>query len=160
MQYGSDARAGAIEASLNPAACNCLALRQATRQVTRFYDRHLAPYGLRVTQYSILARIDRHGGATVNALAAALVMDRTTLGRNILPLQRDGLLAVRPGREDRRVKEMHLTRSGEDRLRAARKGWREAQRDFEREFGVERASALRVLLHDVSAELHGDGDSE
>lgn len=156
MQHGSTARAETIAEALNPAACNCLALRQAARQVTKLYDRHLAAYGLRVTQYSILARIERRGGATVNALAAALVMDRTTLGRNILPLQRDGLLAVRAGRDDRRIKELHLTRSGEDRLQAARKGWREAQREFEQEFGVERSKALRVLLHDVSADLQGE----
>ena len=35
---------------------------------------------------------------TINALAAELVMDRTTLGRNIRPLQRDGLIAVARGR--------------------------------------------------------------
>ena len=80
-----------------PAACNCLALRQAARHVTQFYDQFLAPSGLRTTQYSILARLVREGPMAINALAAELVMDRTTLGRNILPLQRDGLIAVGPG---------------------------------------------------------------
>ena len=74
--------------------CNCLALRQAARHVTQFYDQCLAPSGLRTTQYSILVRLQRHGPMTINALAAELVMDRTTLGRNILPLERDGLISI------------------------------------------------------------------
>src|SRR5215831_5478505 len=63
----------------NPAACNCLALRQAARHVSQFYDQFLAPHGLRTTQYSILARLQRRGTMPINALAAELVMDRTTL---------------------------------------------------------------------------------
>ena len=96
----------------NPAGCNCLALRQASRHVTQFYDQFLAPSGLRTTQYSILARLQRKGPMTINALAAELVMDRTTLGRNILPLQRDGLVAVGPGKSDRRARELRLTPAG------------------------------------------------
>jgi DNA-binding MarR family transcriptional regulator len=134
----------------NPAACNCLALRQAARHVTQFYDQFLAPMGLRSTQYSILARLDRKGAMTINALAAALVMDRTTLGRNILPLQRDGLIAIGPGEFDRRSKELRLTAAGSARFRAARKGWQEAQARFETAFGAKRAKAMRTLLHDVA----------
>src|SRR5271170_7584973 len=74
--------------------CNCLALRQATRHVTQFYDQCLAPAGLRTTQFSILARLRRLGPVTISALAADLVMDRTTLGRNLQPLEREGLVAV------------------------------------------------------------------
>ena len=82
----------------NPAGCNCLALRQAARHVSQFYDQFLIGSGLRTTQYSILARLQRKGTMSINALATELVMDRTTLGRNILPLQRDGLIAIAAGR--------------------------------------------------------------
>src|SRR5271169_3434071 len=81
--------------------CTCLAVRQAARHVTQFYDRHLASAGLRTTQFSILARLRRHGVMTINALAEDMVMDRTTLGRNILPLERDWLISIEPGRTDR-----------------------------------------------------------
>ncbi|HEY2244891.1 MAG TPA: MarR family winged helix-turn-helix transcriptional regulator [Xanthobacteraceae bacterium] len=54
----------------NPAGCNCLALRQAARHVTQFYDQFLAASGLRATQYSILARLQRRGPMSINALAA------------------------------------------------------------------------------------------
>jgi len=134
----------------NAAACNCLALRQAARHVTQFYDQFLAPRGLRATQYSILARLQRKGPMTINRLAAALVMDRTTLGRNILPLQRDGLIAIGPGKSDRRSKELRLTNAGAARFRAALKAWRQAQARFEAAFGVKRAKELRALLHEVA----------
>src|SRR5215831_14657438 len=74
--------------------CICLAVRQAARHVTQTFDQFLAPAGLRTTQFSILAKLKRKGPMTINALAADLVMDRTTLGRNILPLERDGLIRV------------------------------------------------------------------
>ena len=138
--------------SINPAACNCLALRQAARHVTQFYDQFVAPLGLRATQYSILARLHRRGAMTINALAAELVMDRTTLGRNILPLQRDGLIAAEPGKSDRRSKELRLTRSGIERFQVAQKGWIKAQTEFENAYGVKRAKALRTLLEDVTAQ--------
>ena len=137
--------------STNPAACNCLALRQATRHVTQFYDQFISPLGLRATQYSILARLQRKGAMTINALAAELVMDRTTLGRNILPLERDGLIAVGPGKSDRRSKELRLTGKGIARFRAALKAWQRAQQRFEAAFGTERAEELRALLQQVVA---------
>src|ERR1700731_2396811 len=92
--------------------CNCLAVRQAARHITQFYDQFLAASGLRTTQFSILAKLRRLGPMTINALAAEMVMDRTTLGRNILPLERDGLIAVEKGRRDRRSKELRLTEAG------------------------------------------------
>jgi len=144
----------------NPAACNCLALRQAARHVTQFYDQFLAPSGLRATQYSILARLQRRGAMTINALAAELVMDRTTLGRNILPMQRDGLIAVGPGKSDRRCKELRLTGAGIARCRTALKGWEEAQARFESTFGVDRAKQLRTLLAQAAThDAEVDGNS-
>jgi DNA-binding MarR family transcriptional regulator len=134
----------------NPAGCNCLALRQAARHVSQFYDQFLSASGLRATQYSILARLQRKGPMSINALAAELVMDRTTLGRNILPLQRDELISVRPGRIDRRSKELQLTKAGAARFRAASEGWRQAQGRFEAAFGRKRAKSLRALLHEAA----------
>ena len=134
----------------NPAGCNCLALRQAARHVSQFYDQFLTTSGLRTTQYSILARLQRKGPMSINALAAELVMDRTTLGRNILPLERDGLIAIRPDRVDHRSKDVQLTKAGVARLRIAGEGWCQAQAQFEAAFGGKRAKALRALLHEVA----------
>src|SRR5262249_29748024 len=89
--------------------CNCLAVRQAARHVTQFYDRLLAPSGLRTTQYSILATLRRQDPMTINGLAVKMVMDRTTLGRNLLPLERDGLVRIEQGARDQRSKLIQIT---------------------------------------------------
>jgi DNA-binding MarR family transcriptional regulator len=135
-----------IEPHLNLSECNCLAVRQAARYVTQLYDRHLARSGLRTSQHGILARLKRFGAMTINELAGELVMDRTTLGRNIRPLERDGLISITPGRSDRRIKELRLTGVGEARFEDSRRAWVEAQRSFETGFGPERSAELRRLL--------------
>ena len=129
--------------------CNCAALRQAARYVTQRYDQHLAAAGLRSTQYSILARLKALGPTTINTLAQSLVMDRTTLGRNILPLQRRRLIVVKRGENDARRKELHLTAAGRARLEAGFEGWAKAQAEFEGTLGKERALQLRDLLRVV-----------
>ena len=134
-----------------PDDCNCLVVRQAARHITQFYDQLLTPSGLRTTQFSILAKLRRLGPMTINALAAEMVMDRTTLGRNILPLERDGLIAVKQGSRDRRSKELRVTETGEARFRAGMKGWVQAQRELEKAFGAKRTADMRALLHAVAA---------
>jgi DNA-binding MarR family transcriptional regulator len=130
-------------------ACNCHALRAAARHITQAYDQFLAPAGLRTTQFSILAKLKRKGPLTINALAEDMVMDRTTLGRNILPLERDGLIKIQPSATDGRAKELNLTKAGEQRLIAARKGWAAAQARFENAYGAKRATELRAMLRAV-----------
>ena len=131
--------------------CNCSAVRAAARHITQAYDQFLAPTGLRTNQFSILAKLKRKGPLTINALAEEMVMDRTTLGRNILPLERDGLIRIAPAASDRRAKELHLTKAGEQRFQAARKGWAAAQAHFEAAYGAKRAAELRGLLRAVVA---------
>jgi DNA-binding MarR family transcriptional regulator len=106
---------------------------------------------LRATQYTILAKLKRLGPLQIKALATEMAMDRTTLGRNILPLERDGLITTEPVASDGRAKELHLTSAGEKRLQAARHGWSKAQTHFETAFGPRRAAELRALLRAVVA---------
>ena len=129
--------------------CNSLAVREAGRSITQLYDQFMAPLGLRSTQFSLLLRLKRLGPTRINALAAELAMDRSTLGRNILPLQRDGLIDVAPHAEDRRSKLLQLTPLGRERLAEARAQWVKAQTAFETAFGPERAAQLRELLRGV-----------
>jgi DNA-binding MarR family transcriptional regulator len=131
------------------ADCNCFAVRSAARHVTQLYDRFLAPSGLRANQFSILAKLDRLGPMTINMLAEAMVTDRTTLARNLKPLQRDGLINIEASRTDRRAKELHLTKTGMKRLDEARKAWSQAQSRFEHTFGARRTANLRDMLRAV-----------
>lgn len=149
------------ETELRPDLCNCLAIRQAARHVTQFYDQFLAPVGLRSTQFSILAKLKRLGPIPINELARELVMDRTTLGRNILPLEREGLIDIVPARADRRSKELHLTEAGAARLKSGIKKWAEAQARFEAELGNRRTVELRALLKAVTeSDLGGASQAE
>ena len=136
--------------ALDFTACNCLAVRQAARQITQLYERHMAAAGLTASQYSILAKLSRLGPLSINALAAHMVMDRTTTGRAIRPLERDKLVAVDAG-SDARTRLVRLTPAGAKRFKAAAVRWQDAQREFERSYGAEEAAALRAALARVSA---------
>jgi DNA-binding MarR family transcriptional regulator len=131
--------------ALDPSSCNCLAIRQAARQVTQFYDGFMAPSGLSASQYSILSKLARLGPQSINALAAQMVMDRTTTGRAIKPLERDALVVVDAGR-DARTRLIRLTPAGEKRFKAAAVRWRAAQRAFEKAYGASDAALLRRAL--------------
>jgi DNA-binding MarR family transcriptional regulator len=131
--------------------CNCFALRSAARHVTQLYDHYLATVGLHATQYAILSRLKRLGPMTINALARATLTDRTTLGRNVRPLQRDSLIGIEASAADRRAKEVRLTKAGEQRLQEAVKAWSQAQARFETTFGTKRSADLRATLRAVAA---------
>lgn len=131
--------------------CNALAIRKAARHVTGLYDRHLASVGLTVTQFSVLSHLRRLGPRTINELAAIMATDRTTTGRNVRPLERDGLVSITTDPRDGRRRALSLTESGLDRLRHGRAGWAAAQAKFDAAFGAERALALREALADVTA---------
>jgi DNA-binding MarR family transcriptional regulator len=131
--------------AIEPAICNCLALRQAARHATQLYDRHLAAEGLKTSQYSILAKLARLGPQSINALAAMMVMDRTTTTRAVQPLARDKLVAIAPG-DDGRTRMVRVTPAGEKRAKAAAAHWREAQKEFEAGYGASEAERLRKEL--------------
>ena len=136
---------------LRPEDCNCFVVRSAARHVTQLYDQFLAPVGLHVTQFSILAKLKRLGPTTINALAKEMVMDRTTLGRNVQPLERDGLIKIEASATDGRAKQLHLTKAGEKRLLAGREAWERAQARFDARFGAKRAADFRAMLRAVVA---------
>ena len=137
-----------ISPALDRTSCNCLSLRQAARHISQLYDSYLASEGLRTTQFSVLAKLNRLGPLSINELAKSMVMDRTTLGRAIRPLERDKLLTIEAG-EDGRTRSLRLTARGEARLKVAAAKWREAQKEFETRFGARDAVELRNILERV-----------
>jgi DNA-binding MarR family transcriptional regulator len=108
--------------------------------------------GLRTTQYSIMAKLSRLGPQTINELAGEMVMDRTTMGRAILPLHREKLVEIDAG-PDARTRIVRLTSIGETRLKAAAPHWKEAQKQFETAYGTAESTRLRVALAGVVAAL-------
>ena len=126
-------------------ACACFNLRKATRMVTQLYDEALKPAGIRATQLTVLAATRSAGPISVNRLAERIVMDRTTLTRNLKPLERDGLLTVRPG-DDLRVREVSLTAKGRKTLDRAIPLWERIQARLREQLGDARVDRLLVDL--------------
>jgi DNA-binding MarR family transcriptional regulator len=131
--------------------CNCAVLRKASRRLSQLYDGALAGSGLKSTQFALLTEIDRRTNAlpTIGDLAEALVMDQSTIGQNLRPLARDGLVALVADAADRRRRLVKLTAKGRSRLQAALPLWAAAQARFEAEFGAQRASDLRAELQSI-----------
>jgi DNA-binding MarR family transcriptional regulator len=129
--------------------CTCTAVRQAARQLTQLYDAELAPSGLRVTQYSVLASLDRVGPSSLQDLAADLVMDRSTLGHNLRPLEREGLIKLAVDKSDKRTRRLELTTRGKAKLEESRPLWRKAQDRFEAGYGASSAKELRTVMRRV-----------
>jgi DNA-binding MarR family transcriptional regulator len=129
--------------------CNCLVLRQASRTITNAYDQMLSGSGLRVTQFSILYMLSGRGQMTVGEMASELVMDRTTLTRNLKPLERDALVVSGPSEQDRRERIISLSPAGKAKVKTVLPLWHKAQQSFEASFGAARADELRGLLRAV-----------
>jgi len=126
--------------------CNCFAARQAARYLTKVYERHLSGAELTSAQFSILVALDEAGELTMNELAKAMVMDRTTLLRAIKPLQRDELLISRPSTDDVRRLVFSLSAAGGRRLKKALALWSDAQQEFEAVIGSGEAARMRREL--------------
>ncbi len=128
--------------------CNATALRKASRRLTQLYDAALEPTGLRSTQLAILAELaDRSKDPpTLAELADALATDRSSLGHNLRPLERDGFIVLREAAADRRRRHIALTSKGKTKWREALRLWQVAQDRFEHVFGRSAAAALRATL--------------
>jgi DNA-binding MarR family transcriptional regulator len=130
-------------------------MRKASRRVSQMYDAALAPAGLKATQFAILSEIDRRADdpPTMHELADAMVLDRSTLGQNLRPLERDRLVAWEPSDSDRRRKLVILTERGRARRMQARSLWRAAQERFERTVGKAESASLRRILLGIAGNL-------
>lgn len=134
-----------------PGLCNCTKLRRATRHITRFYDACLSESGLRVTQYSILGHLNHRGPKTMMELAELMTMDRATIGHNLRPLERDGLITIQVSEADRRARIVSITDEGLKRIELGRAGWDRAQVEFELQFGTEYAASMRQMMDEVAS---------
>jgi DNA-binding MarR family transcriptional regulator len=129
--------------------CNCFAMRRAARQISRFYDAHLEPSGVRITQFLTLAALNELGNATVGALAERLDIERTAMGKMAEFLERDGLVTIKASPIDGRSRLIELTEEGRRLHKKAAPLWRKAQREFKRLNGAKRVTALRQGLAEM-----------
>jgi DNA-binding MarR family transcriptional regulator len=108
------------------ASCVCFNLRRAARAVTSVFESVLRPSGLHITQFTMLVVLRLRGTAPLNEVAELMGMDRTTLTRNLVPLESRGLVSTEQG-NDRRTRLITLTPAGQSALSAALPLWTEAQ---------------------------------
>lgn len=125
---------------INP-RCSCFNLRKATRAVTQIYDRLLEPSGLRATQFTLLVSMASTKAPTLTEMAHSLVMDRTTLTRNLKPLEKLGFIETSTPR-DKRSKAYSLTEKGREALKVAVPLWEKAQSKLIEAVGEDRYELL------------------
>lgn len=111
--------------------CLCLHTQRAARALARRFDEALRPLGLKSGQFSLLMSLNRPEPPTLGSVSRLLAMDRTTLTANLKPLERDGLVEVRPDEKDRRARRLTLTERGRALLARAVPVWTSAHRDVE-----------------------------
>src|ERR1041385_1137209 len=132
--------------------CVCFNLRRVTRVVTQFFDVEMRKHGIRSTQGSVLAAMHTVGPSNMAELSEILGMERTTLLRNLRPLQRDGLVTVEGGGHGARV-ELSITAKGRKQIEKLAPAWEAAQRTAVQVLGEKRWSALLADLEKVASAL-------
>ena len=135
------------------AECSGIRVRQASRLLTRVYDEALRPLDIQASQFSVLVAVALVGenGGNFGAVARALSMDRTTLTRNLAPLEKTGLLRVSRSPTDARARVASLTRAGEKLIESAFPRWEQAQKQIRAKLGAATFDALRTQLDAVVA---------
>ena len=128
--------------------CACFNIRKSARVLTQHYDTAMQPIDLRATQFTILAVLSSHSGITVTDLADYLMMDRTTLTRNLRPLETQGLVNTRPG-DDKRTRLIELSKKGKNKLEKAIPLWKKAQKDVTEYMGKNRFDDFLTELNYV-----------
>jgi len=133
--------------------CVCFNLRWVTRAVTQFYDAEMRRHGIRPTQGSILASLQAKDSWNMAELSDWLGMERTTLVRNLRPLQRDGFVRVGGGGRGRLV-ELAITAKGRKQMEKLTPAWRAAQSAAVKTLGEKRWSAILSDLETAALALN------
>tara|TARA_R110002094_G_scaffold71252_14_gene79846 strand:- start:368 stop:817 length:450 start_codon:yes stop_codon:yes gene_type:complete len=128
--------------------CACNKLRMASRKVTRMYDEAMRPMGITPTQFTLLAVVGGSDTVTLTELAELLGMERTTLLRNLKPLEREELIAV-SAEGYRRARSVQLSDKGVSVLSEALPLWRNAQAILKKQLGADIWNQLQIDLTEV-----------
>ena len=126
------------------AGCFCLASRQAARKITRLYDGYMQKAGIRVTQFTILSQLMLRGEMPIGKLAGLLGMERTTLTRNLTPLEARKWISIKAG-DDPRARMIAITAQGRGAVRRGFPYWSQAQAQVGRLLGADGEAALKIL---------------
>ena len=126
------------------AGCFCMASREAARKITRLYDSRMQESGIRITQFTILSQLMLRGEMPIGKLAGILGMERTTLTRNLTPLEAQNWITVRAG-DDPRARMIAISAPGRAAVRRAFPYWSSAQAQVSKLLGGDGQAALKLL---------------
>lgn len=126
------------------ADCFCLASRQAARKITRLYDGYMQKSGIRITQFTIPSQLMLRGEMPIGKLAGILGMERTTLTRNLTPLEARKWISIKAG-DDPRARMIAITAQGRGSVRRGFPYWSQAQAQVGRLLGADGEAALKIL---------------
>jgi DNA-binding MarR family transcriptional regulator len=132
--------------------CTCFNVRRISRVLTQFFDAEVRQHGLRPTQAPILRALQAWNGWAMAELSEWLGMERTTLLRNLRPLQRDGLVRAKGGGRGGRV-ELEITAKGRAAVAKTLPAWRAAQAKVVATLGAERWSRIISDLEEMATKL-------
>ena len=135
--------------------CVCFNLRWVTRAVTQFYDAEMRRHGIRPTQATILLALNAKHSWSMAELSDWLGMERTTLVRNLRPLQRDGFVKTIGGGRGNRV-EVMITNKGRKQIEKLTPAWKSAQNAVVKTLGEKRWSTILSDLETAALALNND----
>lgn len=130
--------------------CLCLHAQRAARALARRFDNAFRPFGINNGQFSLLMALNRPEPPTIGPVAELLAMDRTTLTAALKPLEKNGLLEIRPDPKDRRSRRLHLTEDGKALLSRTLPIWIEEHEKLETELPAGSADGLRTALRSIA----------
>jgi DNA-binding MarR family transcriptional regulator len=133
-------------------SCINFQLRRTSRLLARYYDDALRPFGLRITQFNILAVLAQTGPIAITALADFVGLERSALARNLKPIARERFVIVSPG-YDKRTRLVKLAPAGRRKLNETLRIWEQAQTRLVKKIGREDAAALRRAIAKVEETL-------
>lgn len=135
-----------------PENCVCFNLRWVTRAMTQFFDAEMRRHGIRATQGTILLALNAKESWSMAELSDVLGLERTTLVRNLRPLQREGFATAEGRGRGRRV-ELAITPKGRKQIEKLMPAWRSAQRVAVETLGEQRWSDILADLEKVALAL-------
>lgn len=94
--------------------------------MTQHYEASFRGTGLRATQFTLLAVLAQTGPLPLTELATSVGLERTSLTRNLRPLEKRGLVSS-AGADDQRIRRIAITKKGEAAALAALDAWNQAQ---------------------------------
>ena len=133
----------------DPLHCVSNNLHQTARAISRIYAEEISQSGIKRSQFPILGFLIRFGPLRLTELADLLFMERTTLTRNLKPLEKLNFVSVTREADDARAKEVKVTDAGQAKFLEARKLWKRAQKRILKKFGVENWRALESSLREL-----------